>query len=284
MKTALRSMPGILVTSLLLFVLVAFLDVSSNAQTALSGKTSATILHGALLAQANVQAQEQLPDLQGILSTQDVVKIMPLGDSITAGVHSSSMGGYRVWLWQDCVESGWNVEFVGSQRGGPASLPDKAHEGHSGWRIDQISAHVVGWLTSYQPQVVLLHIGTNDILQGYSVATALARLSYLVDQITTMLPMAIVIVAQITPLGRPLLDAKVREYNQGLVALMRRKEEEGQRIVTVDMYEGVPLADIADGIHPDDAGYALMAGVWYSALAPLFADKHAQPVAKHLFA
>jgi lysophospholipase L1-like esterase len=35
------------------------------------------------------------------------------------------------------------------------------------------------------------------------------------------------------------------------------------------MYDAVPLSDVGDGIHPDDAGYARMANVWYAALVKL---------------
>jgi lysophospholipase L1-like esterase len=40
--------------------------------------------------------------------------------------------------------------------------------------------------------------------------------------------------------------------------------------VLVDQHSGFPASDLAtDGIHPNDAGYRRMAGVWYSAIAPL---------------
>ena len=53
---------------------------------------------------------------------------------------------------------------------GPANLGDHDHEGHSGWRIDQIDANVVDWLRTTTPRTVLLHIGTNDMLQNYTPA------------------------------------------------------------------------------------------------------------------
>src|SRR5947209_18768574 len=93
------------------------------------------------------------------------VKVMPLGDSITYG--TGDPGGYRIGLWQRLVAGGYKVDFVGSQSNGPASLGDHDHEGHPGWRIDQLDANIVGWLNTYQPHTVLLHIGTNDIGQSF---------------------------------------------------------------------------------------------------------------------
>src|SRR5690606_20101241 len=80
------------------------------------------------------------------------VRIMPLGDSITDGL--TVPGGYRIDLWQKLVADGYTIDFVGSQSNGPASLGDRDHEGHSGWRIDQIDANIVGWLQRYTPRTI----------------------------------------------------------------------------------------------------------------------------------
>src|SRR3954463_4311363 len=87
------------------------------------------------------------------------VRVMPLGDSITEGTQVP--GGYRIGLWQRLSGGGYRIDYVGSQFNGPSSLPDHDHEGHPGWRIDQIDANIGGWLQTYRPQTVLLHIGTN---------------------------------------------------------------------------------------------------------------------------
>src|SRR3954464_13684471 len=82
------------------------------------------------------------------------VRIMPLGDSITEGTQVP--GGYRIGLWQRLAAGGYRNDFVGSQFNGPGSLGDHDHEGHPGWRIDQIDAKVTGWMRTYNPRSVLL--------------------------------------------------------------------------------------------------------------------------------
>src|SRR6187551_3033003 len=98
------------------------------------------------------------------------VRVMPLGDSITEGTQVP--GGYRIGLWQRMAAAGYRVDFVGSQANGPAALGDHDHEGHPGWRIDQIDANITGWLAATGPRTVLLHIGTNDVLQNYNLGGA----------------------------------------------------------------------------------------------------------------
>ncbi|WP_234009924.1 GDSL-type esterase/lipase family protein, partial [Streptomyces sp. SA3_actF] len=99
------------------------------------------------------------------------VRVMPLGDSLTDGF-TPCPGGYRIGLWRRLAEAGYTVDFVGSLANGPAELGDHDHEGHSGWRIDQLDAQLDGWLAATSPRTVLLLIGTNDLNQNHDVANA----------------------------------------------------------------------------------------------------------------
>ncbi|MCZ7438732.1 ricin-type beta-trefoil lectin domain protein [Micromonospora sp. WMMC241] len=192
------------------------------------------------------------------------VRVMPLGDSITEGTQVP--GGYRIGLWQRLAAGGYRVDLVGSQFNGPGNLGDHDHEGHPGWRIDQIDANITGWLNTYQPRTVLLHIGTNDILQNYNVSTAPNRLSTLIDRITATAPNADVFVAQIIPLANAGQESAVRTFNNALPGIVQAKVNAGKRVHLVDQHSALTTADLIDGIHPTATGYDKMAAVWYRAL------------------
>jgi lysophospholipase L1-like esterase len=197
-------------------------------------------------------------------ASPDGVRVMPLGDSITDGVQTP--GGYRTGLCQRLVANGYNVDFVGSLSNGPATQCGQNHEGHSGWRIDQIDANIVGWLGTARPHTVLLHIGTNDVLQNDDLANAPNRLSTLIDHITATAPAAEVFVAQIIPLADPSKDAQVRSFNGAIPGIVQSKAAAGKHVHLVDMHTALTAADLVDGIHPTPAGYDKMAAVWHSAL------------------
>ena len=192
------------------------------------------------------------------------VRVMPLGDSITEGTQVP--GGYRIGLWQRFTTAGYKVDFVGSQFNGPTTLGDHDHEGHPGWRIDQIDANIVGWLQTYNPHTVLLHIGTNDVLQNYNVSSAPSRLSTLVDHITATVPSAEVFVAQIIPLANASQESAVQTFNAALPAIVQAKVNAGKHVHLVNLHSALTAADLTDGIHPTANGYDKMAATWYSAL------------------
>lgn len=195
--------------------------------------------------------------------TQAVIKIMPLGDSITDG---GSYGGYRHLLYRLLAHDGIDFTFVGSLNSG--DVPDAHHEGHSGWRIDQIERVVAdGWLQTYKPDVVLLHIGTNDIWQHSDLTQAPARLSALIDGILTQSGGTRILVAQILPMtNNASFGNEVREYNAAIADIVRSKTA---RVSIVNMHDSFSRRDLVDGVHPTKSGYDKMARIWETAILAL---------------
>jgi lysophospholipase L1-like esterase len=192
------------------------------------------------------------------------VRVMPLGDSITEGTQVP--GGYRIGLWQRLAAAGYRVDFVGSQFNGPSTLGDHDHEGHPGWRIDQIDASIIGWLRTSNPHTVLLHIGTNDVLQNFNLSGAPGRLSTLLDHITATTPSAEVFVATIIPLSNSGQESAGRTFNAAIPGIVQSKVNAGKHVHLVDMHSALTTADLTDGIHPTATGYDKMAATWYGAL------------------
>jgi lysophospholipase L1-like esterase len=191
-------------------------------------------------------------------------RVMPLGDSITDGLQVP--GGYRIGLWQQFLDNQFRVDFVGTQFNGPTNLGDHDHEGHSGWRIDQIDADIVNWAATTNPHSVLLHIGTNDVLQNFNLPGAPGRLSTLIDRVTATVPSAEVFVATIIPLANANQENAVRTFNATIPGIVQSKINAGRHVHLVDMHAALTAADLSDGIHPTAAGYAKMANTWFTAL------------------
>ncbi|WP_306204338.1 SGNH/GDSL hydrolase family protein [Actinoplanes sp. RD1] len=193
---------------------------------------------------------------------------MPLGDSITMGAGSRRGDGYRAGLYRVLTRSGLRVDFVGSQHDGGG--PDPDHEGHSGWTMSRLGEHLDGWLSRSRPDVILLHAGTNDLRTSTAAARAPQRLARLLLTISRGRPNAEVYVAKIVG-NADRGDGRIRQeradaYNAlvpGVVAAA------GTHFHVVDL-SAVRDRDMADKLHPNDAGYARMAAAWGTALLAQF--------------
>ncbi|MGW2722711.1 ricin-type beta-trefoil lectin domain protein [Streptomyces sp. NPDC001492] len=188
------------------------------------------------------------------------LRVMPLGDSITWGVGSSTGNGYRGPLWNQLTADGHPLDFVGTVRNGSMSDPD--NEGHSGYRIDQIAALADASLTRYRPNVVTLHIGTNDLQGASEVNTAIGRLRSLVDQITADVPDATVLVASLVVSTSSSEEQFRGAYNQATRQIVSDAQAAGKHVAFVDM-SSLTTADLADPLHPNDSGYQKMADAFH---------------------
>ena len=187
-----------------------------------------------------------------------LLRIMPLGDSITYGVGSTDGAGYRARLEHRLTAVGFRVDFVGSRDAGPPGIDDD-NEGHSGWTISRMARKVDRWLTAYRPDVVLLHIGTNDVRSDRYRAGAAKRLGVLLKRIRRDRPAAHVLVARIAGSRHPDLQRRIDAYNARVARMVAARDDPLLHLVD-------QAAVRAPWLHPNDAGYAAMADTWFSAL------------------
>jgi lysophospholipase L1-like esterase len=219
------------------------------------------------------------------MSAAAPVRIMPLGDSITAGP-----GCWRPKLWQRLQSSGYtNIDFVGgvSDGGGcnPGYAYDFDHEGHGGYSATGIADNnqLPPWLSAARPDVVLMHLGTNDMWGGYiPTATKLAAFTKLVGQMRASNPAVKVVVAQIIPMSAgacATCPADVVALNAAIPGWAAGLTTAQSPIVVADLWTGFDaIADTGDGVHPNDAGFTKMANAWFPVLARVL-DGGVQPTA-----
>lgn len=191
-------------------------------------------------------------------------KILPLGDSITDGF--GVPGGYRIKLFSLALADGKSITYVGNSTNGPDMVDGqpfpRKHEGHSGWTITQIDNIVPSPALDELPHIILLHIGTNDMYQMPMGAPE--RLAKLIDELLETAPDALLVVSTIIPL--PNSASQVTSYNAAIPGIVEERAKAGKHILLVDQFKGFPTNELGDGVHPNEQGYARMAGVWYEAI------------------
>jgi len=194
-------------------------------------------------------------------------RIMPFGASITDGYNVP--GGYRIHLWALVDMADKSIDFVGSLSNGPSELPDKEHEGHSGWKIAELDAIAAERLTTYVPQIILVHAGTNDVRNADDLPNAPNRLRALVDTMTSTAPEALVVLASLVPVDDVQDQLAMDAFNAEVPVIVEENVNAGKHVVFADMASALDVADLADGVHPTAAGYDKMATVWFDIVATM---------------
>jgi lysophospholipase L1-like esterase len=122
-------------------------------------------------------------------------------------------------------------------------------------------------MDTYKPKIVILHIGTNDVLQNYNLSTAPSRLSALIDKICAKLPSGgKLYAAKIIPLSNSGQNQNVINFNNQIPGIVQTKINAGKPVYMVDMYSALTTADLADGVHPNQTGYDKMGNTWFNAI------------------
>lgn len=196
------------------------------------------------------------------------VRIMPMGDSITYGSGgTANLGGYRGPLYTLLTNAGYTPDFVGTQTGNSSLLADPDHQGHGGWRIAQLDANVEAWFAAIaDPDVILLHIGTNDFGANDNISTAINRLDALILKMATLRPNANIIVTNLMERGEPANGNIQTLFNPQVPGIVSAHATAGRKVTFLDMRAAVPLTDMPDNLHPNQTGYDKMAAAWLGAI------------------
>ena len=256
----------------------------------------------------------------------EAVKILSLGDSITDGYWTS--GAYRKYMYHDLEQMGYNIDMVGPKGSnsntftynGQSVSYDDNNAGYSGYAIQEMTTkeHRSGiletiqgtWyngqnmIAAYQPDVVLLQIGTNDILSNYNDGIT-DRLENLVNVILQDLEADSTVFVSTIPdidaytradwLGSYGINAWgctqeekdrlmetvtgcIDTYNTSIYNLVLKMQSEGKNVQFADINSVVDYqTDLHDGVHPNEAGYENMGNYWAGLLNDFFQSKGTDP-------
>ena len=211
------------------------------------------------------------------------MKICHVGDSITEGVNGEYTARY--YLWHKLRAAGHDVDFVGERWGvswgNPASFDfDLNHEGRFGWRIDQVTSEGFQdttwnvWLEGlgstikrFQMDIALVFLGHNDIFQGEPLSQLITDMRAHVALLRQHNPNVTVFLAQPFSGGGGSYE-KIHQWALAVPGLAAELNTAQSRVIPVDFWNTQCGSNTYDTTHPTDAGYRLMADVWFAALDP----------------
>lgn len=285
----------------------------------MAGLLAATVLLGATSVLQAVQ-------IEPVSAASDPVKIMAMGDSITHG-YINGDNGYRKYFCYDLQQNGiTNFDMVGPNNNwtdsttydwnGTTITYDPAHAGYSGYAIQKIGSrqglqetifdttYVNGdvsgnMMEAYQPDVIMLQIGTNDVLDAQLTGIG-DRLEELVDKLIPYVSgdgqvLYLASIPNIDAIERydwlgayewtygvsyksdpekfvATVQAAVDDYNTIVKNLVAKKQAEGAHIEFSDINSTINISagDLKDGVHPSEQGYAKMGQYWSNLLTETY--------------
>lgn len=208
--------------------------------------------------------------------------ILPLGDSITqGGVRDRQEYSYRLPLQKMLREAGVAFDFIGSMNKGlhpDATWPevdgrpfDPDHEGHYGWKTAAVRDRLKSVIDTYPaaPDVVLIHLGTNDQKHGDFPNNYVAPLRDIITLVRGKNPKVVVLLGHLN-----FKEGAAAEMRPLAEALAKELSTAESPVVTVAHYEGFnarpdgPDPDTFDWAHPNPAGQEKMARKWFEAMKP----------------
>ncbi|MGB3201409.1 MAG: GDSL-type esterase/lipase family protein, partial [Nodosilinea sp.] len=157
---------------------------------------------------------------------ENLINIVTIGNSITQA--ASGLNSFRRDLWNLLIQAGYSIDFVGSENrtkdntAFPDPNFDPDHEGHWGWRTDEIlngryrEGKLADWLLGYTPDIALIHLGSNDALQSNSTASTIDELRQVIDTLRQDNPNVTVFVAQLIPTTNSGANQRINDLNSAI--------------------------------------------------------------------
>ncbi|KAI1390057.1 carbohydrate esterase family 3 protein [Hypoxylon trugodes] len=199
------------------------------------------------------------------------LRIMALGASIIKGETSPGYLGFRKPMRDELVKTGYTVNMVGSVRLG--DFTDNDVEAYGGKKILEMHNYAKKAVPKYLPNVFVINLGTNNLLQNKDVDKVGKQMEDLINYLLTASSKSTVILSTMLTNKVANMEPKVLDMNRQYRDIMKGFEAAKKSVVLAEMHPsegiaGVPTADEIgpDGSHPTVSGYEKMGRIFVQAI------------------
>lgn len=209
-------------------------------------------------------------------TVEGAIKIMPLGDSRVEGARPD-FESYRYELWKNIIDNNLVVDFVGERKDEANYATyqgnnfDRDHEGTGGAVTDDILATIQDITVEDAPDIVLLDIGGNDLLEGSKdVNRTIANIDQIIDYFQMQNENIVIILEQIAPgqssFMTPALIARFNEFNSKIPEVADRQTTATSTVTFANMAKDWMDDWLADPVHYNEEGAKIVADRYFEVL------------------
>lgn len=205
-------------------------------------------------AQAEAENKQKNPPAKTILF---------LGNSLTAGYELDPEQAYPALIQQKIDSLGWDFQVINAGLSGETSA--------GGMRR-------LNWLLKRRVDVLVLALGANDGLRGFSPKATEENLQEIIHRTRKKYPDVKIVIAGMEALPN-MGELFVKEFR----AIFPRLAERNRAALIPFLLEGVggiPDLNLPDGVHPTAEGYRMVAKNVWKILAPVLTELHRGPAGK----
>ena len=191
---------------------------------------------------------------------------------------NNSYESYRYELWKNLVDNNYNFDFVGRQKDYGTYEEysgeefDNDHEGAGGYESEDVLATIDEILAAISsPDIVLLSIGGNDLLDGGNLPSEpIANIVEIVGKLQSHNSNITVFLEQIAAANAETmtnsLTTTLNDFNSQISSIADSLTTSSSKVIAIDMYSNFRESYLADDVHYNEAGAKFIADIYFGGI------------------
>ena len=214
--------------------------------------------------------------------------------SVYAGIISSckkdseqendSYESYRYELWKNLIDNSYNFDFIGTQKDYD-NYPlytglefDNDHEGSGGYESEDVLTDIDEILAAISsPDIVLLSIGGNDLLDGGNPPSEpITNIAELVRKLQIHNSNITIFLERIAPANSETmttsLTTNLNVFNSQIVSIADSLTTNTSKVIALDMNTHFNESYLADDVHYNQLGAKFIADIYFAGIDSEFSS------------
>lgn len=188
---------------------------------------------------------------------------------------------YRYELWKMLIDNGYQFDLIGTQID-DGNYPDylgnsfdRDHEGIGGIESEDLLSNLSEVLLNVPvPDLVLLCVGGNDLLNGDDPSAPISNIHLIIDVLQNNNPNVTVFIEQIAPAREDAMNNeltnKITSFNNQIISVANNQSNNNSIVSPIDMYTNFSNSFFADDVHYNEQGANFVAGKYLNAIQSTF--------------